>query len=577
MKTLGSYVQKHWATYTMAIIFMLISIALDMMFPMVTKTIVNDVLVGGVYDNFVFLLVAIMLIGLGRSVFGYFKEYTFDKNCITIGTEMRKDLFDHIQGLSLDYFDDASTGELMARVKDDIDKIYRLVGMAAMMGMEVILNAVLILYFMVRIDLVLTILPVTFMAICGAAAIIMEQKLDKVYDEISEENALLTTIAEENLAGVRTVKAFAREDYEIKKFYEHNKRYHDLNMQEAKVMIRFYPVFQLAGTLLPVACAVFGGISVIHGKMDLGSLAAYIIYARNCTWPMEELGWITNDISSSIASLKKVKKIYKEHSTLSLDPFAKHVDKVEGEIEFDNVSLKLGDKQILSDISFTLHKGKTLGIMGQTGSGKSTIVNLLQRFYDPTKGTIRLDGTDIRKMDLSQVRSASSVVMQDVFLFSDTIEENIRMGRREDMTMETIMDAAKKAKADSFIDKLDDKYETVIGERGVGLSGGQKQRISIARAISKDAPILVLDDSTSALDMETEAEIQKTLDEIKSSSRIIVAHRISAVRNADEIIYLKDGHVAERGTHEELLRKKGLYYETYVAQYGALDVMEVSA
>ena len=577
MKTLGSYVQKHWATYTMAIIFMLISIALDMMFPMVTKTIVNDVLVGGVYDNFAFLLVAIMLIGLGRSVFGYFKEYTFDKNCITIGTEMRKDLFDHIQGLSLDYFDDASTGELMARVKDDIDKIYRLVGMAAMMGMEVILNAVLILYFMVRIDLVLTILPVTFMAICGAAAIIMEQKLDKVYDEISEENALLTTIAEENLAGVRTVKAFAREDYEIKKFYEHNKRYHDLNMQEAKVMIRFYPVFQLAGTLLPVACAVFGGISVIHGKMDLGSLAAYIIYARNCTWPMEELGWITNDISSSIASLKKVKKIYKEHSTLSLDPFAKHVDKVEGEIEFDNVSLKLGDKQILSDISFTLHKGKTLGIMGQTGSGKSTIVNLLQRFYDPTKGTIRLDGTDIRKMDLSQVRSASSVVMQDVFLFSDTIEENIRMGRREDMTMETIMDAAKKAKADSFIDKLDDKYETVIGERGVGLSGGQKQRISIARAISKDAPILVLDDSTSALDMETEAEIQKTLDEIKSSSRIIVAHRISAVRNADEIIYLKDGHVAERGTHEELLRKKGLYYETYVAQYGALDVMEVSA
>ena len=577
MKTLGSYVQKHWATYTMAIIFMLISIALDMMFPMVTKTIVNDVLVGGVYDNFVFLLVAIMLIGLGRSVFGYFKEFTFDKNCITIGTEMRKDLFDHIQGLSLDYFDDASTGELMARVKDDIDKIYRLVGMAAMMGMEVILNAVLILYFMVRINLVLTILPVTFMAICGAAAIIMEQKLDKVYDEISEENALLTTIAEENLAGVRTVKAFAREDYEIKKFYEHNKRYHDLNMQEAKVMIRFYPVFQLAGTLLPVACAVFGGISVIHGKMDLGSLAAYIIYARNCTWPMEELGWITNDISSSIASLKKVKKIYKEHSTLSLDPFAKHVDKVVGEIEFDNVSLKLGDKQILSDISFTLHKGKTLGIMGQTGSGKSTIVNLLQRFYDPTKGTIRLDGTDIRKMDLSQVRSASSVVMQDVFLFSDTIEENIRMGRREDMTMETIMDAAKKAKADSFIDKLDDKYETVIGERGVGLSGGQKQRISIARAISKDAPILVLDDSTSALDMETEAEIQKTLDEIKSSSRIIVAHRISAVRNADEIIYLKDGHVAERGTHEELLRKKGLYYETYVAQYGALDVMEVSA
>ena len=258
--------------------------------------------------------------------------------------------------------------------------------------------------------------------------------------------------------------------------------------------------------------------------------------------------------------MKKVKKIYKEHSTLALLPKQKHVDEIRGDVEFENVSLMLGDKQILTDISFKLGKGKTLGIMGQTGSGKSTIVNLLQRFYDPTNGTIRIDGNDIKEMELSQVRSASSVVMQDVFLFSDTIEENIRMGRREDMTMETIVDAAKKAKANDFIEKLDDKYKTVIGERGVGLSGGQKQRISIARAISKDAPILVLDDSTSALDMETEAEIQKTLDGIKSSSRIIVAHRISAVRNADEIIYLKDGCIAERGTHDELLKLRGLYY-----------------
>ncbi|WP_026652952.1 ABC transporter ATP-binding protein [Butyrivibrio proteoclasticus] len=577
MKTLGSYVRKHWASYTMAVTFMLIAIALDMMFPKVTKKIVNDVLVGQNYDLFPFLLGIIIVIGVGRSVFGYFREYTFDKNCITIGTEMRKDLFDHIQGLSLDYFDDASTGELMARVKDDIDKIYQLVGMAAMMGMEVVINAVLILYFMFRINAVLTLLPLTFMAICGATAIIMEKKLDKVYDDISEENALLTTIAEENLAGVRTVKAFAREDYEIKKFFEHNKKYHDLNMQEAKVLIRFYPVFQLAGTLLPVACAVLGGISVINGHMDLGDLAAYIIYARNCTWPMEELGWITNEISSAFASMKKVKKIYEEHSTLSVCPEPKHVEEVKGEVEFDHVSLTLGDKEILSDISFSLQKGKTLGIMGQTGSGKSTIVNLLQRFYDPTEGTIRLDGNELKEMDLDQVRGATSVVMQDVFLFSDTIEENIRMGRREEMTMDTIVDAAKKAKASEFIEKLDEQYKTVIGERGVGLSGGQKQRISIARAISKDAPILVLDDSTSALDMETEAEIQKTLDEIKSTTRIIVAHRISAVRNADEIIYLKDGRIAERGTHEQLLRKKGLYYDTYIAQYGALEEMEVSA
>ncbi len=577
MKTLWSYLRKHWATYGMAILFMLLSIALDMMFPKVTERIVNEVLVDQNYRRFPYFLLAIILIGIGRSIFGYFKEFTFDKNCITIGTEMRKDLFDHIQSLSLDYFDDSNTGELMARIKDDIDKINGLVGMVAMLGMEVIINSVLILYFMFTISVPLTILPLISMIICGATAIIMEKKLDKIYDEISEENAELTTIAEENLAGVRTVKAFAREDYEVQKFLKHNNRYYDLNMEEAKSLIRFYPIFQLAGTMLPVACAVLGGIAVINGHMNLGSLAAFIIYARNCTWPMEELGWITNDFSSSIASLKKIKKIFEEHSSLVIKDNPISIANIKGNIEFKNVSLKLGDKQILSDISFNLPAGKTLGIMGQTGSGKTTIVNLLQRFYDPTSGMIKFDGHNIADMDLNQVRSSSAVVMQDVFLFSDTIEENIRMGRHDEMTEAEIIDAARKAMASDFIEKLDDSYNTVIGERGVGLSGGQKQRISIARAISKNAPILILDDSTSALDMETESEIQKTLDNIKSTTRIIVAHRISAVRNADEIIYLKDGRIAERGTHEELLRQKGLYYETYIAQYGAIDELEVSA
>ena len=577
MNTLGSYVRKHWATYTMAIVFMLFAIALDMLYPKVTEVIVNEVIVARDFHRLTILLIAIILIGIGRSVFGYFKEFTFDKNCITIGTEMRKDLFDHIQGLSLDYFDDANTGELMARVKDDIDKVYNMVGMEAMLGMEVILNVALVLYFMVTINPLLTLLPVFCMAICGSAAIIMEKKLDKVYDDISEENAELTTIAEENLAGVRTVKAFARESMEIEKFRKHNQKYYDLNMKEATTIIRFYPVFQLAAMLLPVACAVLGGISVIRGHMNLGSLTAYIIYSRNCTWPMEEIGWITNGISSSISSLKKIKKIYEVHSTLKIPENPEIVDHIEGDLEFDHVSLSFGDKEVLSDVSFKLESGKTLGIMGETGSGKSTIVNLMQRFYDPTEGSIKLDGIEIKDMELSQVRSASAVVMQDSFLFSDSIEENIRMGRRDEMTKEEIEDAAKMAQANGFIEKLEESYETVIGERGVGLSGGQKQRISIARAISKKAPILVLDDSTSALDMETEAEIQKTLDTITGVTRVIVAHRVSAVRNADEIIYLKDGHIAERGTHRELLAKKGLYYDTYVAQYGALEERKESA
>jgi ATP-binding cassette subfamily B protein len=561
----------------MAVTFMLFAIALDMLYPKITKKLVNEVIVGRDFHRLGLFLLTIILIGVGRSIFGYFKEFTFDRNCITIGTEMRKDLFDHIQGLSLDYFDDANTGELMARVKDDIDKVFQMVGMEAMLGMEVILNAVLLLFFMFRINPVLTILPFVCMVISGSAAIIMEKKLDKVYDAISEENAELTTIAEENLTGVRTVKAFAREKMEIEKFLAHNQKYYDLNMKEAMTIIKFYPIWQLVSMFLPVACAVLGGMAVVRGEMDLGDLAAYIIYSRNCTWPMEEIGWITNDFSSSLASLKKIKKIYEEHSTLAKSEDSVHVDKIAGSVEFDKVSLSFGEKEVLNDISFKIPAGKTLGIMGETGSGKSTIINLLQRFYDPTSGNIKIDGVEIKDMDLDQVRGSSAVVMQDAFLFSDSIQENIRMGRRDEMTMEEIKDAAKMAKASDFIEKLEDTYETVIGERGVGLSGGQKQRISIARAISKKAPILVLDDSTSALDMETESEIQKTLDGITGVTRVVVAHRISAVRNADEIIYLKDGRIAERGTHEELLAKKGLYYDTFVAQYGALDERKVSA
>ena len=231
------------------------------------------------------------------------------------------------------------------------------------------------------------------------------------------------------------------------------------------------------------------------------------------------------------------------------------------------MALTLDGNTILSGIDIKLPRGGTLGIMGATGSGKSSLINLLQRFYDPSEGNISIDGTDLRDMELSQVRATSAVVMQDVFLFSDTIEENIKMGKRYSMGLPEVKRAAKMAQAQGFIEKMDDQYNTVIGEKGVGLSGGQKQRISIARALSKKSPILVLDDSTSALDMETEHEIQKMLKTITDSSKIIIAHRISAVRGADEIIYLDKGRIAERGTHEELLALKGLYYATYMAQY----------
>lgn len=568
MKKISSYILKYWYTYLIAIIGMLLAITLDMLYPQVTKVIVNDVFVGGKMEILPKLLFIIAAIGIGRCIGGYVKEFTFDWCSAEIASEMRKDLFNHIQGLSVDFFDKTNTGELMARVKDDVDKIWSVLGYVGMLIIEVVVHISFVLYCMFRLNWKLTFVPLVFMIVSGIVAVVMEQKLGKVYGEISEENAALTTVAEENLAGVRTVKAFAREKFEIQKFLSHNKRYYELNMEQSKVMVRYYPFFKFVSVALPVSATALGGFFVMKGEMNIGELAAYIEYTRNCTWPMEMIGWLANDFSSAIASHKKIKKIYENVSSVKESENPVKLETIKGDINFEHVDFEIDGNKILEDITFHVPAGKTIGIMGATGSGKTSIVNLLQRFYDPQNGSVKIDGVDLRDLSFEQVRQSNAVVMQDVFLFSDTIEENIKMGRRSTMKMDEIQKAAAYAQAQNFIEDMDEKYETVIGERGVGLSGGQKQRISIARALSKKAPILVLDDSTSALDMETEFEIQKTLNELNGTTKMIIAHRISAVRHADEIIYLEDGKIAERGTHEELLEKKGLYYDTYVAQYG---------
>ena len=568
MKKLHTYIGKHWLGYMFAIFCMIAAIVLDMIYPMITESIIDDVMLDGKTELLVSLLLGIVVVGVGRSITGYFKEFTFDKLASTIGSEMRKDLFTHIQSLSMNYFAKTNTGELMARVKDDVDRVWDVLGFVGMLIIEVVVHVSIVLYCMFTRNWKLAFLPLITMVFSGVAAVIMERKLDEVYEGISEENAVLTTVAQENLAGVRTVKAFAREKFEIEKFLSHNNKYYELNITQSKVMANYYPVFQFVGKALPVITTVFGGISVMKGEMTLGALVAFVEYTRNCTWPMEMMGWLTNGLSSGIASYKKIKKIYGVSPEICNKEDAVVLERVTGEVIFENVNFSIEGKEILENISFHLPSGKTLGIMGATGSGKSSIINLLQRFFDVSSGSIKVDGIDIRDLTLKQLRSSIAVVLQDVFLFSDTIEENIKMGQRKILSMEEIKYAANRARASQFIEKLDDEYETVIGERGVGLSGGQKQRISIARAFSKKSPILVLDDSTSALDMETEVEIQKNLNSLQGITKIIIGHRISAVRHADEIIYLNDGKIAERGTHEELLQKKGLYYQTYEAQYG---------
>ena len=568
MKKSIYYFGKYWYLYILALGFLVIYELLDMISPTVTRGIIDDVIMGGQTEMLPRLLITLVVIGVGRVISGYIREFTFDKTSFKVASDIRKHLFGHIQSLSVEYFDKMNTGEIMSRVKDDVDKLQGAFGYIGMMFLQVVIHTVMILWCMWHISPLLTIFPIIALPVCAVIAIVMERKLDKVYEEISDEDAELHTVAEENLAGVRVVKAFAREKFEIGKFLSHNKKYYDLNMKQSKVWIKYNPIMQTITKLLTIIALLLGGLKVIKGEMSLGSLGAFLEYCANAVWPMEMLGWLSNELAAAFASKKKLDKIYAETAVIC-DP-AKRADagRTFTDLEFKNVSFTRDKKSILNNVSFRLENGKTLGIMGATGSGKTTLINMMLRFYDPDEGSILLNGTDLRDLPLETVRKNAAVVMQDVFLFSDTIGENIRLGRKNRINDEDIEDALKKACAKEFVDKLEDGVETVIGERGVGLSGGQKQRISMARAFAKHASILVLDDSTSALDMETEHEVQMHLGEMAGLTKMIIAHRISAVCHADEIIVLEDGRICERGTHEELLKAKGYYYKTYMAQYG---------
>ncbi len=575
MKKLSTYILEHKWKYLIAILSMIISVVLDLMAPQFTKHIIDDVIVGGQMSKLKFLLLGIFMIGIGRCIFQYVKEYTFDCLGSEIASSMRKDLFVHTQHLSEEFFDRTDTGELMSRIKEDIDRIWDGLSYVSMLLVEVAIHTSIVLFCMYTMDVRLAVIPTIAMIFCGYIALIMEKKLGKVYEEISQENAELNTVAEENLAGVRTVKAFAREKFEIKKFLSHNQRYYDLNMKQSKVFVKYYPYFSVVTKILPLLTLFIGGRFAIEESITIGTLTAMVEYSNNIVWPMEMLGWLTNSFSSAIASNRKIKKIYQETPDIQEIGQPTVLENVRGKIQFENVSYgKNKRKNILENISFTVNPGGMLGIMGETGSGKSTIIHLLSRYYDVSDGCIKLDDVDIRQMTLKQVRESVASVMQDVFLFSDTISENIKLGKKHSLGDEEIRRASDHAQVSEFASRMEKQYDTVIGERGVGLSGGQKQRISIARALAKQSPILVLDDSTSALDMETEQQIQNALEKRENVTKIIIAHRISAVRKADEIIFLKEGRIAERGTHDALMAQKGLYYETYLAQYGDMITEE---
>ncbi len=582
---LSRYFKKYAILYIVAILAMCASTLLDMAAPLIVQHIVDDVLIAKNLNLLKYLLLGILGIGVGRCLFQYTKEYLCDYCGSKIASEVRINLFQKIQSLSANFFDGINSGELMSRVKDDVDRIWDIAAFMGILMAEVFVRVVSTLYFMIKINWQLSLIPIAGMIGTAFIAIKMEKQLDELFGNLAQENSELNNTAAENLAGVRTVKAFAREGFEINKFHKHNQKYYELNIDLSRVFVKYNPIIQVITRMLTVISLLLGGFVVIKGnplaggdKITIGELMAFLQYVGNMIWPMEMLGWLTNGFSSAKASVKRLNKIYAELPDIEnkvqftkdseqLENALFTIDDITGEIEFENVTYRAGERDILKNVSFKIGSGQTLGIMGATGSGKTTIINLLKRMYDVTEGSIKIDGVDIRELPLPVLRKSVACVMQDIFLFSDSIDGNIRLGQKESMTTTEVRSALERSHSAEFVDKMEEKEKTVIGERGVGLSGGQKQRITIARALARKTPILVLDDSTSALDTETEQEIQGVLAELKGMTKIIIGHRISSVRKADKIIVLENGKIAECGTHEQLLKADGLYKETYDSQY----------
>ncbi|TCL58321.1 ATP-binding cassette subfamily B protein [Hydrogenispora ethanolica] len=569
MRLLGKYLRRYHWYFSIAGLAMLVSIGLDMFNPHLLRLIIDRIIIGKQLNLLQMALLSLLGITVSRAVLGYCKEFLFDCGGQKVVTDLRQDLFDHLQTLSFSYFDGVNTGELMSRLKEDIDNIMRAVVFGFMLFTEQCIYFAVASVLLFALHWKLALLALAVMPCIAWLAFRLEQRIGVVYEQLSDQSVRINTTAQENLAGVRLVKAFGREKYEIQKFLDQNQRNYQLNLDQAAIWSRYHPWIEFLTSLAIVLVTAGGGFLVMREELSVGTLVAFSNYVTMLIWPMRMLGWLTNLLAQCLASVKKVEALFREQPEIA-DPAAPVVSAViAGRLRFTDVSFEYNGRTVLRNINLDLQPGSTLAIMGLTGSGKSSLINLIGRYYDRSAGRIELDGVDVRDWPLKLLREQLAVVMQETFLFSDTITENIQFGSGR-ATPEQLAAAARDAQVDEFVAELPDGYETVIGERGIGLSGGQKQRIALARALVKQCPLLILDDATSNLDMETEYRIQRALERRSGMTKIIIAHRISAVKNADEIIVIEDGAIVERGTHQQLLALGQRYYQTYREQFQGL-------
>ena len=551
------------------ILALIISVVTSLMLlvnPALTQRLIDDVIMAQNPEPLLGILAVMLVAKLGREGMRYYMVVTLEKNAQNVVYNLRCKLFRRLQYNDMSFFDRHRAGDLMTRLSADLDWCrhfvsfidYRIIDSAC----TFLFTSIYLFWVNWKLTALLIVVVPALMLITKLYSSHVRPRFMAMRDRLSEMNAA----AQENIAGNRVIKAFAREEYEKEQFDKRNAAFMNSQLHINKLWLSFYPFIELLANAMMLITVFVGGLFIIQGEITPGQLAVFTGLSWALSNPMRDLGNLLNDLQRFSTSASKVQELYYLGPRIVDAPDAVDHDRMKGKIEFRHVSFKFDSKTVIDDVSFTVQPGQTVAIMGPTGGGKTTLINLLSRFYDVTSGEILVDDVNVKQWKLQQLRGGIGTATQDVFLFSDTVEGNVAFGD-QDLSLEEVQDFAVRAAADEFVRKLPEGYDTIIGERGVGLSGGQRQRIALARALAVRPSILVMDDTTSAVDSETERYMQQQLRQLPfECTKFIIAQRVSSMRDADLILVLRDGRIVERGTHEELVKQRGYYYQTYALQ-----------
>jgi ATP-binding cassette subfamily B protein len=566
---LKPYILKYKRLIFLGILAILLSEFFYVIIPILIGRAVDDLKAGVTFEKLSLFASLILGSTILSGIASFFTRQTIIVASRKIEYDMRNDFYRHVQGLHYLYFRDKKVGDIMAYATNDIPAVRNFLGPGIMYSIETTIEFVVILAIMFSMNLKLTLITLIPLPLISYLVYKVGKIVHERYEDIQEHFGTITTLAQENIAGIRVIKSYVREDYEIEKFRKVNFEYFIKNIKLAKVQSLTYPLMILITGISIILVIWYGGYQVIKGTMTLGQLTSFLIYLGYLIWPMIAFGWIINLTQRAAASMDRLLEVMRVQPQIrDTEETDFSIKQINGEIEFKDVWFKYPDSEnyVLKGVSFKVEQGQTVGIVGYTGSGKTTLVNLIPRLFDPDKGEVLIDGVNVKKIPLKVLRGSIGYVQQDVFLFSDTVKNNITFGV-DGVDEDKIISVAKIAHIYDEIMEFPNKFDTIVGERGITLSGGQKQRVGLARALIKEPKILILDDSFSSVDAYTEEMILKNLKEYrKGRTTIIISHRITAVKDADFIIVLDDGEIVESGTHDELIELGGIYAELYQKQ-----------